>query len=99
MSQLYGNNQVAVASGKADAHFKLVAGKELDWPLRWTATLTRNENKWSIVALHFSANAIDNPLLAAASSFTSWIAAGAALAGLVIGYVIAWLRRRPARAQ
>lgn len=99
LSHLYAGNQVAVASGKAGAHFTLVAGKEFDWPLRWTATLTRNDNKWSIVALHFSANAIDNPLLAAARSFTSWIAAGAALAGLMIGFAIAWLRRRPVPAQ
>lgn len=99
LSHHYAGNQVAVASGKADAHFKLMAGKEFDWPLRWTATLTRNDNKWSIVALHFSANAIDNPLLSAANSVTSWIAAGAALAGLVIGYIMAWLRRRPAPAR
>ncbi len=98
LSHLYANNQVAVASGKADAHFKLVTGKEFEWPLRWTATLTRNDSKWSIVDLHFSANAIDNPLLAAATSTTLWTAATAGLGGLVIGYVIVRFRRRPVSA-
>jgi ketosteroid isomerase-like protein len=100
LSHLYAGNQVAVASGKAAAHFKLVSGKEFDWPLRWTGMLTRSDNKWSIVALHFSANAIDNPLISAASSFISWIAAGVGLAGIAIGYILARLWwRRPAVAR
>jgi ketosteroid isomerase-like protein len=95
LSHLYAGNQVAVASGKADAHFKLVSGKEYDWPLRWTGTLTESDNKWSIVALHFSANAIDNPLISATNSFIYWIATGAGLAGIAIGYFLAtlWWRR------
>ena len=53
LSQLYADNRIAVAFGKADAHFKLMGGREFDWPLRWTATLTRSDGKWSIVALAF----------------------------------------------
>jgi ketosteroid isomerase-like protein len=98
LSHLYAGNQVAVASGKADAHFKLVSGKEYDWPLRWTGVLTRSDNKWAIVALHFSANAINNPLISAASSLIFWIAAGVGFAGIAIGYILArlWSRRATA---
>src|SRR5262245_57825439 len=42
LSQLYADNRIAVAFGKADTHFKMMGGSEFDWPLRWTATLTRN---------------------------------------------------------
>jgi ketosteroid isomerase-like protein len=98
LSRLYADNQIAVATGKADAHFKLMGGREFDWPLRWTATLTRNENKWSIAALHFSGNAIDNPLISAAMWFGRWLAVGTGIAGLVIGFLIAWMLRRKATA-
>jgi hypothetical protein len=98
LSELYADNRIAVAFGKAEAHFKMMGGSEFDWPLRWTATLTRNDGKWSISALHFSGNAIDNPLMAAASWFGRWLALGTGIAGLVIGFLIARLRRRTASA-
>lgn len=98
LSELYADNRIAVAYGKADAHFEMMGGREFDWPLRWTATLTRNGDKWSIVALHFSGNAIDNPLMAAANWFGRWLAIGAGIAGLLIGFLIAWMRRRRAPA-
>jgi ketosteroid isomerase-like protein len=94
LSELYADNRIAVASGKADAHFKLVGDREFDWPLRWTATLTRNDGKWSIVSLHFSGNSIDNPLMTAATSFGRWIAVAAGIGGLVLGFLLAWLWRR-----
>ena len=94
LSQLYADNRIAVAFGKADAHFKMMGGSEFDWPLRWTATLTRNDGKWSIVALHFSGNAIDNPLMAAANWFGRWLAIGVGIAGLLVGFLIAWMMRR-----
>ncbi len=98
LSQLYADNRIAVAFGKADTHFKLLGGREFDWPLRWTATLTRSDGKWSIVALHFSGNAIDNPLIAAANWFGRWLAVGTGIVGLMIGFLIAWMRRRKASA-
>jgi uncharacterized protein (TIGR02246 family) len=96
LSRLYAGNQVAVASGKADTHFKVVGNKEFDWPLRWSATLMRTDGKWSVVNLHVSANALDNPLLSVAVSSTKWFAAGSGLASLVIGFIAAWFLRRPA---
>jgi ketosteroid isomerase-like protein len=98
LSQLHADNRIAVAAGKADAHFKLRGGREFDWPLRWTATLARNNDKWSIVALHFSGNAIDNPLMAEITRFNRWLAVAAGIIGLVIGLLIAWIRRRRAPA-
>jgi ketosteroid isomerase-like protein len=94
LSQLYADNRIAVAFGKADAHFKMMGGSEFDWPLRWTATLTRSGDKWSVVALHFSGNSIDNPLMAAANRFGRWVAIGAGIAGLLVGFLIAWMMGR-----
>jgi len=98
LSQLYADNRTAVAFGSADAHFTLASGRELDWPLRWSATLTSNDGKWSIVALHFSGNAIDNPLMAATNRFSRWLAVGAGMVGLLAGFLIARMRRRKASA-
>jgi hypothetical protein len=98
LSQLYADNRIAVAFGKADAHFEMVAGSKFDWPLRWTATLTNSGGKWSVVALHFSGNAIENPLMAATSAFLRWVAVGTGVAGLLIGLIIGWRRGRRASA-
>jgi ketosteroid isomerase-like protein len=94
LSQLYADNRIAVATGQADTHFEMAGGATFDWPLRWTATLTNTDGKWSIVALHFSGNAIDNPLMSAATSFGRWIAGGTGIAGLAIGFFIGWRRRQ-----
>jgi hypothetical protein len=56
--------------------------------------LTNTDGKWSIVALHFSGNAIDNPLMSAATSFGRWIAGGTGIAGLAIGLFVGWRRRQ-----
>jgi ketosteroid isomerase-like protein len=94
LSQLYADNRIAVATGQADTHFEMAGGATFDWPLRWTATLTNTDGKWSIVALHFSGNAIDNPLMSAATSFGRWIAGGTGIAGLAIGLFVGWRRRQ-----
>jgi ketosteroid isomerase-like protein len=96
LSQLYADNRIAVATGRADTHFDMAGGASFDWPLRWTATLTNTDGKWSIVALHFSGNAIDNPLMSAATSFGRWIAGGTGIAGLAIGVFLGWRRRQSA---
>ena len=80
---------MAVATGKADAHFKITGGKEFDWPLRWTAVLTRQDNKWLIANMHFSGNSIENPLITASQAITSWLPWAIGLAGLVLGFTIA----------
>jgi ketosteroid isomerase-like protein len=97
LTRLYENGTVGVAAGTSTAHFKLATGTEFDVPLRWSATLHRANDKWSIVALHFSANMFDNPALDALKWSTKWIAIGSAVAAIVIGFLLGrWSRRRAA---
>ena len=95
LSRLYANNTMAVATGSADAMLDLRAGSGMKYtvPLRWTATLSRQDGPWKLAAIHFSADLSDNPYLTALSSFWRWVAAGTGLAGLAIGYFVARRRR------
>lgn len=98
LSKLYADNQIAVATGQASAHFKLAIGKELDWPIRWSVTLVRQNDKWLITNAHFSANAIDNPLINASQAISSWMPWAIGVGGLVVGFVLSWLLRRRGKA-
>ncbi len=95
LALLFADNKIATATGTSEAYFKIKGGLTFTAPLRWTATMENAGGKWTIAAIHFSANMFDNPLLSAASGFWKWVAAGVAVAGLVLGYV---LGRRKAKA-
>jgi ketosteroid isomerase-like protein len=98
LSRLYANNTMAVATGGADVmlDLRLGSGMKYTLPLRWTATLSRQNGPWKLAAIHFSADLSDNPYLTAMSRFWKWVAAGTGLAGLAIGYFVGRRRRRVA---
>ena len=86
LTGLYENGTIGISAGSSVAHFKLATGSEFDVPLRWTATLHRSNDKWSILSLHYSANMFDNPVLDLYVRKTAlYTGGGAVLAGLVIG--------------
>jgi ketosteroid isomerase-like protein len=94
LAVLYADNRIAVATGTSDTFFKIKGGLTFDVPLRWTATLENNGSKWTIAAIHFSANMFDNPLLSGAALFWKLLAGGVGLAGLVIGFLFGRWRRK-----
>jgi len=96
LSTLYADNRVAVATGRADTFLDLRGGSGMKYtvPLRWTATLERTTGPWKLAAIHFSADLSDNPYLSALSTFWKWVAALIGIAGLGLGYLIAWKRGR-----
>lgn len=96
LSILYADGNVALATGSANAHMDLAAGRTLDVPLRWTATLTNQSGQWKVASAHFSANMFDNPIMAGIQSLTYWIAGIAGLIGLAIGWLIGRRRRKTA---
>ena len=96
LSRLYGDTTVAVATGTVDANFKLAVGREFDWPIRWTAVLTRQDDKWLITHAHFSANAIDNPVVSTTGKTLGWLSLATGLLGLLVGYLLARFLRRTA---
>ena len=95
LALLFADNKIATATGTSEAYFKIKGDLTFTAPLRWTATMENTGGKWTIAAIHFSANMFDNPLLSAASGFWKWVAAGVAAAGLALGYL---LGRRKAKA-
>jgi len=93
LSLLYDNGQIAVSTGTANAHFKLTGGKEMDVRLRWTATSVKRDGAWKIASAQFGADMFDNPVLSAANGLTKYLAGGAGLAGLLIGWLLGRRRR------
>ena len=96
-ASLYENGRVAISRGGSNAHFKLATGTEFDVPLRWSATLLRDNDKWALANLQYTANMFDNPMLDFLKSTTKWVAAGCALVALLVGFLLGrWTRRRSA---
>jgi ketosteroid isomerase-like protein len=97
LTGLYENGTIGISAGSSMAHFKLATGTEFDVPLRWTATLHRSNDKWSILSLHYSANMFDNPILDALKSSIKWIALGVGFISILVGFFVGrWSRRRSA---
>jgi ketosteroid isomerase-like protein len=76
-----------ISFGKVVGHYTLL-GKELEFTSRWTATLVKENGRWLLASYHVSLNALDNPLLNSAKSSLIAVAVAAALAGLVLGWMI-----------
>jgi ketosteroid isomerase-like protein len=93
-ASLYENGKVAISRGSSNAHFKLATGTEFDVPLRWSATLLRENNKWTIANLQFTANMFNNPILDVLKSSMKWVALGTGVAALIVGFLLGWLVRR-----
>lgn len=65
----------------------------------WTATVQRQDGHWKLAALHISANLLDNPVVNEAKRTIWKAAAAAAVAGLILGFILcALFKRRPSTA-
>ena len=94
LSILLAEGDVAVAAGDSLAHFDMMGGQSFDVPLRWTATLNREDDgAWKVAAIHFSANMFDNPIMGGVQKFAYWIAGGLGLIGLLVGWFLGRRRR------
>ena len=94
LSKFYADNTMAISTGTSNAHFEIKGGLNFDIPLRWTSTLDRSSGRWKIAALHFSANALDNPILAGVTTFWKWLAGGLGALALVLAFALLRLRKR-----
>lgn len=92
LSIIYGGD-TAISFGSSDDHFKLSRGLEFDVHNRWTATLVKEDGKWLLAAFHASTGIFDNPLLSATQRFAYWAGGGAAIVGLLVGWLIGRRRR------
>lgn len=84
---------VGVCHGISNDRYFFTNGDIRTMPERWTSVLVKEDGAWKVSKIIFSANILDNPVLAgtkvALQNFIIW----AALAGLVIGALGMWLFR------
>lgn len=92
---LYSGATTGVVYGKSVGRFFL-AGKEIEVPNRWTATVVKEDGKWSLASYHVSMNVLDNPLLNGIKKSSGFVAVIALIAGALIGFLLG--KRKAARA-
>ena len=93
-ARFFADGTVAVADGTMVDQFFPVARGPFSLDSNWTTTLARIDGKWKVVSLHLSANVVTNSLMAEAKAALWWVAAGAGAAGVLLGLLIGWMRRR-----
>lgn len=89
LSALHDEGRTAIATGDSTAYFKLRAGLEFSAPLRWTATLVKQDTGWKIAAAHFSANMFENPIATNLRKYLYPMLAAAGVVGAIAGFVLA----------
>lgn len=90
-ARFYGD--VAVADGSMRDTFQPVSRAPFSLDSRWSSVSVKQDGQWKVAALHLSANVFTNDLMAEAKSAAVKTGIGGAVAGLVLGLLIAWLRK------
>lgn len=88
------SDDLEVAYGEATSTIAFQNGPERVMRSRWTAVLQKDDDKWLIQSLHFSANLLDNPVLTATQSAMRWIGLGAGVSGAIVGAIVVWILKR-----
>jgi ketosteroid isomerase-like protein len=85
---------IAINRGTSRGTYAFTDGTEFEVMTRWTATMARDNGRWTVASFQFGPSIFDNPVLDAVKG---WIYKGAAIAGvagLLIGLLIGrWTRR------
>jgi hypothetical protein len=93
-ARFFGNGEVAVADGSMEDEFFPVARAPFKLSSRWTSTSAKIDGQWKVVSLHLSSNVFTNSLIEEATTAAYYAAAGGALGGLVVGWLVGRMRRR-----
>lgn len=86
LSDLYGED-TAVAFGTAKSDF-LLRGNEISLEGPWAGTLIKEDGKWKLASMTASIGAFDNPLFIWLRRALWGVGVVAALAGLIIGWLV-----------
>lgn len=98
LSQIH-TGTFALTRGSTKEHYEMADGRQFDLKGRWTAvSLKEPDGRWRLLGIHTGTNFLDNPVLAAIEKSLWWFFGGGAVAGLVVGFALAWVFRRPRRA-
>ena len=90
---------IAIARGDSTNRVVTGSGKEFHFDAKWTAICIKEEGRWKILRGHGSLDPFGNDFVkVTVKELLLKVAAGALIAGLVLGWLLrTWLRRkRPA---
>lgn len=85
---------VAVADGTMRDSFFPVARGPFQLDSHWSSTSVKQDGQWKVASMHLSANVFTNDLIEEAKSAAWKTGIAGILAGLLLGLLIAWLRKR-----
>ncbi|QIF00632.1 nuclear transport factor 2 family protein [Roseimicrobium sp. ORNL1] len=88
LTALYLNDSMGICHGSTQDVYTLKGGQRLDINARWTATMIKEDGKWLVVAIHYSTNMFDNPVLTAVQKTMMMVGMGCAVVGLLLGMMI-----------
>lgn len=93
LSFLYGDD-TAIAYGDTRGKYVLTGGVNLDVKATWLCTMVKENGKWLIAGFQFAPSIFDNPIAQQLQRTLYWVAGGAGIVGLLIGYLFG-KRRKP----
>ncbi len=97
LTEFYADGGIGIVRGSGDEDYVLSDKRTFHMKTRWTATvILDSDGKWRILALHIGTDFLDNPILSVAEDSAKYFGAGGAIAGLLLGLLVAfvWRRRR-----
>lgn len=84
----------ALTYGAGHVRCQLEDGRTLNLDGRWSAVMTRKEEKWSVSGIHFSSNIFANPVLSGTRATSAWMAFTGVVVALFGGIALGrWLER------
>lgn len=93
-ARFYGNGEVAVADGSMEDEFFPVSRGPFKLSSRWTSTSVKFDGEWKVVSMHLSSNVFTNSLIGEAKDMIVHAGIGAALGGILVGWLLGRARRR-----
>ena len=92
------HGDTAVAFGTNTDRYVLARGLEMTLNANWSMTAQKKDGDWKVIALHFSTDLFDNPLLNASRRMTRIAGVGGVIGGVLLMWVIGRVRRKRAAA-
>jgi uncharacterized protein (TIGR02246 family) len=93
LTTLYGGD-AGIAYGSSNDVYELTSGDQFNIRARWSCTMVKSGDRWLIASFHYSTNVFDNPILDRYRSMLVPIGAGAAVVGLILGWLLGRMMAR-----
>ena len=92
------HGDTAIAYGTNVDRYVLAAGMEIDLNANWSMSARNVGGEWKVIALHFSTDLFDNPLLNNSRRLTRIVGVVGVIGGMFLMWIISRVRRKRAAA-